>query len=170
MLHKPLHDRTGDIPALGAYFLGMRGGATSPPQITPPALAALQAHPWPGNVRELRHVLDYAATVCKGSPIFLSHLPPNVASAAQDPAVPATPGELDAALGRWLDAQLVAHPDEPPSYDALLDQVEAAMLRHLLGRFDNKPTHIAQALRMNRATLRQKLRRTGLQKEDVADG
>ena len=166
----PLHDRTGDIPALGAYFLGMRGGATSPPQITPPALAALQAHPWPGNVRELRHVLDYAATVCKGSPIFLSHLPPNVASAAQDPAVPATPGELDAALGRWLDAQLVAHPDEPPSYDALLDQVEAAMLRHLLGRFDNKPTHIAQALRMNRATLRQKLRRTGLQKEDVADG
>ena len=164
----PLRDRTGDIPALSAFFLGLRNGSSTIPQITPPALAAMQAYPWPGNIRELRHVLDYAATVCRGAPIFLSHLPPNIASSAQDPSLPASSGELDATLGRWLDAQLAINADEPPAYDTLLDQIEAAMLRHLLLRFDNKPTHLASSLRMNRATLRQKLRRTGLQRDEEA--
>ncbi len=162
----PLHERTGDIPALSAFFLGLRSSSAPVNQITPPALAALQSYGWPGNVRELRHVLDYAATVCRGSPIFLSHLPPNIASAAQDPSTPASHGELDTTLARWLDAQLAIKADDPPAYDALLDQIEAAMLRHLLMRFDNKPTHLANALRMNRATLRQKLRRVGLQRDD----
>jgi DNA-binding protein Fis len=40
------------------------------------------------------------------------------------------------------------------------------MLRHLLEKFDNRPTHLAAALRMNRATLRQKLRRAGLQRDE----
>ena len=162
----PLRERTGDIPALSAFFLGLRSGATGAPPITPPALAALQAYEWPGNIRELRHVLDYAANVSRGGPIFLSHLPPNVASASQDPSLPATPGELDVVLGRWLDAQLAVNADEPPAYDTLLDHVETAMLGHLLTRFEHKPTHLANALRMNRATLRQKLRRTGLQRDD----
>jgi DNA-binding NtrC family response regulator len=162
----PLRDRTGDIPALSAFFLGLRGTASAPAQITPPALAALQAYPWPGNVRELRHVLDYAATICRGAPIFLSHLPPNVASAANDPSTPATPGELQATLARWLDAQLAVNADDPPTYDTLLDHIEASMLRHLLACHDNKPTHLAGALRMNRATLRQKLRRAGLQRDE----
>ncbi len=161
----PLHERTGDIPALSAYFLGAREGKESP-AITPPALAALQAYAWPGNVRELRHVLDYATAVCRGGPLFLSHLPPHVMSATQDPGQPVMAGELDAALGRWLDSHLATQPESPPPYDTLLDQVEAAMLRHLLGRYDNKPTHLANSLRMNRATLRQKLRRVGLQKDE----
>ena len=46
--------------------------------------------------------------------------------------------------------------------DLLGNTVLAAMLRHLLARFDNRPTRLAAALRMNRATLRQKLRRAGL--------
>ena len=161
----PLRERTGDIPALSAYFLASRDGKGSPP-ITPPALAALQAYAWPGNVRELRHVLEYATAVCRGGPLFLSPLPPHVASAAQDPSQPVMAGELDAALGRWLDARLALQSEAPPAYDALLDQIEAAMLHHLLGRYDNKPTHLANSLRMNRATLRQKLRRVGLQRDE----
>ncbi len=159
-----LRERTGDIPALSSFFIGLRGGGSV---LTPPALAALQAYAWPGNVRELRHVLDYAATVSRGGPIFLSHLPAHVAAAAQQAEGGApTSGELDAAIERWLDTQLALPVDEPASYDALLDQIEAVMLRHLLNRFENKPTHLATALRMNRATLRQKLRRAGLQREE----
>ena len=161
----PLRERTGDIPALSAFFLAPRDGQASP-QITPPALAALQAYAWPGNVRELRHVLDYASTVSRGGPLLLSHLPPHVASAAQDPSQPVMASELEAALSRWLDARLTLQADDSPAYDTLLDQVEAAMLRHLLNRHDNKPTHLASNLRMNRATLRQKLRRAGLQRDD----
>jgi two-component system nitrogen regulation response regulator GlnG len=116
-------------------------------------------------VRELRHVLEYAASVSRGGSIFLSHLPSHVSAMAQDPAITPTSGELDSTLERWLSSQLAAGADLP-SYDALLDHVEAAMLRHLLNRFQNKPTHLAASLRMNRATLRQKLRRAGLQREE----
>ena len=46
----------------------------------------------------------------------------------------------------------------------MFDRIEAVMLRYLLERHENKPTHLAAALRMHRATLRQKLRRAGLQR------
>ncbi|MCX6867237.1 MAG: sigma-54-dependent Fis family transcriptional regulator, partial [Verrucomicrobia bacterium] len=156
-------ERTGDIPALSAFFVGMRGDAPAP-QLTPPVLAALQAYPWPGNVRELRHVLDYAATMSGGGPVFLNHLPSHVAAAAGPGDVPPAPGELNAALGRWLDAELALPEGERPDYDALLERIEALMLRYLLDKHSNKPTHLAAALRMHRATLRQKLRRAGLQR------
>jgi len=159
----PLRERAGDIPALSSFFLGLKGGPVA--EITPPALTALQAYEWPGNVRELRHVLEYAASVSRGGSIFLSHLPSHVSAMAQDPAITPTSGELDSTLERWLSSRLAAGADLP-SYDALLDHVEAAMLRHLLNRFQNKPTHLAASLRMNRATLRQKLRRAGLQREE----
>lgn len=154
-----LHERAGDIPALAAFCLGTR--STTPVQLTPPALASLQAYAWPGNVRELRHVLDFALSVCRGGSIFLSHLPPHVAAAAE-PSSHLPSGEIDAALARWLDAQLAANPEQLPAYDDLLERIEATMLRHLLDRHDGKPTHLATSLRMNRATLRQKLRRAGL--------
>ncbi|MEI6674256.1 MAG: response regulator [Verrucomicrobiota bacterium] len=160
----PLRERSGDIPALSAFFVGMRGEAPAP-QLTPPVLAALQAYPWPGNVRELRHVLDYAVTLSGGGPVFLSHLPAHVAAAAGHGTVPA-PGEIEASLGRWLDAELALPAGERPDYDTMLERVEGVMLRYLLEKHENKPTHLAAALRMHRATLRQKLRRAGLQRGD----
>jgi len=159
----PLRERSGDIPALSAFFVGVRGNATAP-QLTAPVLAALQAYSWPGNVRELRHVLDYAATLSGGGPVFLSHLPQHVVAAAGSGAAVAAPGELEAAVGRWLDAELALPEGERPDYEGMLERVEAVMLRYLLEKHENKPTHLAAALRMHRATLRQKLRRAGLQR------
>ena len=161
----PLRERSGDIPALSAYFTGL-SGSDSPPALTPPVLAALQAYPWPGNVRELRHVLDCALALCGGGPVYPSHLPPHVAAAASSPREHA-PGELDAALARWLDAQLAVPDGDLPAYEILLEQIESSMLRHLLERHDQRPTRLAAALRIHRATLRQKLRRLGLQGEDA---
>jgi DNA-binding NtrC family response regulator len=160
-----LCERTGDIPALSAYFTGLRGGATTP-SLTPPVLAALQSYPWPGNIRELRHVLDYAVTLSGGGPVFLSHLPAHIAASASHGDAAPVPGELDLVIGRWLDAHLAQPEDIQPGYDALLEQIEGLMLRHLLERHDNRPTRLATALRMHRATLRQKLRRSGLQGEE----
>lgn len=159
----PLRERSGDIPALSAYFTGL-AAAGEPPLITPPAMAALQAYQWPGNVRELRHVLDYAVSVSGGGPVFLNHLPAHVATAGGGVQAPA-PGELEAAVGRWLDAALAVPGGGAPAYDELLDRIEAVMLRYLLERHDHMPTHLAAALRVNRATLRQKLRRLGMQGE-----
>jgi DNA-binding NtrC family response regulator len=160
-----LCERTSDIPVLSAYFTGLRGGA-SPATLTPPVLESLQAYPWPGNVRELRHVLDYAVTLSGGGPVFLSHLPSHVAASASHGNGPPAPGELDLMIGRWLDAQFAQPEDSQPNYDTLLEQLEGVMLRHLLERHDNRPTRLASALRMHRATLRQKLRRSGLHRDE----
>ena len=160
----PLRERSGDIPALSAYFMGLRGDGLAPP-ITAPAMAALQAYPWPGNIRELRHVIDYAVTLSRGAPVFLSHLPPHVAAATGNPQ--AAPGELEAVIGRWLDAALALPEAQQSDYDTLLARIEAIMLEHLLDRHEGKPTRLAAAMRIHRATLRQKLRRIGLHGDDA---
>jgi DNA-binding NtrC family response regulator len=161
----PLRDRSGDIPALSAFFAGMRDASTVL-SITHPAMTAMQAYPWPGNVRELKHVIDYAGTLSGGGPVFLSHLPPQIAAAAGAESTGPPPGELDAAVRRWLDATLTTNDVDPPDYDTLAGHLESLMLRHLLEIHQQKPTRLAAALRIHRATLRQKLRRMGLQGDD----
>lgn len=164
----PLCERSGDIPALSSFFVGVRGETSPPSVLTPPVMVALQAYGWPGNVRELRHVLDYACTMSGGGPVFLSHLPSHVAAAATSGDMAGlAPGELEAVIARWLDASLVLAEDEQPDYELLLERIETVMLRHLLERHENRPTRLAAALRIHRATLRQKLRRVGLQRDEV---
>jgi DNA-binding NtrC family response regulator len=158
----PLGERTGDIPALSRFFFAMHGEAGARVEITSQALCALEAYNWPGNVRELRHVLEHARAMSRGGPVFPGHLPPHVAGALRASGGKRISGELDAVLARWLESHLEVVPEEEWKYDDLLDRIESSMLGKLLEKFDNRPTRLAQALRMNRATLRQKLRRLGI--------
>ena len=159
----PLSDRGGDIPALSRFFHGLHTNPSRPSfQITPSALYALQAYSWPGNIRELQHVLEHVWAMSRGEPILPGHLPPHVADALRSSGGKIVSGELETAVARWIDSQMEIVPEESWQYDTLLEQIEASMLRHLLDRFENRPTRLATALRMNRATLRQKLRRSGI--------
>lgn len=146
----PLAERTGDIPALAASFLDGR-------VLSAEALAALKAHAWPGNVRELQTAMTHASAVCRGSTILPHHLPAGVAQADSANHLEAA---MQRSLAAWLD-QRTTGPDETlPTYDDLLETVESSMLETLLQRFDGKPTRLAAAMGMNRATLRRKLRET----------
>jgi len=158
----PLRDRSGDIPALSRFFHGMQGEVPSSFEITAAALCALQAYAWPGNVRELKHVIEHGLAMSRGRPLLPGHLPPHVAAALHTSGGTAVAGELDAVIARWLESQMELVPEDGWQYDSLLERIESSMLRHLLQRFDNRPTRLAAALRMNRATLRQKLRRGGI--------
>lgn len=160
-----LADRSGDIPALCSFFAGLRGEQAAG-QITPPAMQAMQAYEWPGNVRELRHALDYALEMSHGRPVFLSHLPVHIAEAGDAMESRFSSGEMDLMISRWLDEALSRSGDQQVGYDELLDCVESSMLKHLLERFEHRPTRLAAELGMNRATLRQKLKRLGLQRDD----
>jgi DNA-binding NtrC family response regulator len=148
----PLVERRGDIPALAAYLLaGLARGRTL--ALSRDAAQALQQHTWPGNVRELRNVLEHAAAVCQGDLILPTHLPPELRALSPTVSVPSFP-TLDAALAAWLDDRLQRSSD----YDTLLDELERRLLGLLLPRYDHKPTHLARALNINRATLRKRLR------------
>ncbi|MDP1591749.1 MAG: response regulator [Prosthecobacter sp.] len=144
----PLTERTGDIPALAASFLGER-------VLSAEALAALKAYAWPGNVRELKAAMTHAATVCSGSAILPHHLPANLVKAEDGNHLEDT---MKRSLTAWLDQRTTGTDETMPAYDDLLETVETSMLEMLLKRFDGKPTRLAAAMKMNRATLRRKLK------------
>lgn len=144
----PLCDRTADIPQLAAAFLGEQ-------VLSAEALAVLKAHSWSGNVRELNAAMAHASAVCGGSTILPHHLPTSMVKPDQASHLEET---MKRSLAAWLDQKTTGSDETMPIYDHLLETVEANMLETLLKRFDNKPTRMAAALRMNRATLRRKLR------------
>ncbi len=144
----PLAERTGDIAALAASFVGEH-------VLSAEALAVLKAHDWPGNVRELKAAMIHAAAVCNGSTILPHHLPVSLAKVEDSNHLEEA---MKRSLGTWLDQKTTGADERMPAYDDLLETVETAMLGTLLKRFDGKPTRLAAAMKMNRATLRRKLR------------
>ena len=65
----PLRERREDISLLAHYFLTRSAAHLNRReivQLSPEALALLQAHDWPGNVRELEHVVRRAVIVSSG--------------------------------------------------------------------------------------------------------
>jgi DNA-binding NtrC family response regulator len=145
----PLKDRMGDLPALCSHLLArMASGRRL--ALSEEALALLQAYSWPGNVRELRNALEHAMAVAGGSLIQPGHLPAELRAGGR----PGGGGELDAVLAQWIEDRL----REGADYDAMHDELERRLLAALLPRYQGKPTLLARALDMNRATLRKKLR------------
>lgn len=150
--------RIEDIPALATHLLG-RAAPGRELALDPATLAVLKGHDWPGNVRELAAAMRHAAAVCAAPVVLPHHLPPELA-AARVPAGVALEAGLERALLAWLDYRLAAA--EAPAYDALLAGVEKHLLSELLRRHEGRPTHLAAALGLNRATLRKRLRELGL--------
>lgn len=148
VLLPPLRERTGDIPALAASRTGDLA-------LSAEALAALKSHAWPGNVRELQTALAHAVAVCGGNTILPHHLPAHLTTSEPSNHLEES---MKRSLAAWLDQKTTGDDDSMPAYDDLLETVEASMLETLLQRFDQKPTRLAAALKMNRATLRRKLK------------
>ena len=146
----PLRERQTDIPAHATDFLH---SARRPLEASPETLAILGRHDWPGNLRELRNVLEYAAAVCTGTVILPAHLPRELREHAT--AVPPD-ARLASVLGEWLDTRLA----EKSTYREMHDALESLALRHLLTRFEGKPTVLARETKMNRVTLRKKFARS----------
>ena len=148
-----LRERKSDIPALAACLLGSiaRDRAL---QLAPAVVEILASHDWPGNVRELRNTLEHAAAVCSGAVILPQHLPHGLKARAASTESGAS--ELESVLGAWLEQKLEAG----ANYRDMRDELEGMSLRHLLKRFDNKPTVLARELQINRVTLRRKQKAT----------
>lgn len=144
----PLRERTSDIPALAASL-------TEGLALSADTLSALKAYSWPGNVRELQTALTHAGAICGGSTILPHHLPAVITAQDQSNHLEET---MRRGIGAWLDQKTTTSDESMPAYDDLLETVETAMLDILLKRFEGKPTRLAAAMKMNRATLRRKLR------------
>ena len=64
----PLRERREDIPELVHHFLARYAAERrmGTPNVSPEAMAALQAHDWPGNVRQLRNIIERTLILTPG--------------------------------------------------------------------------------------------------------
>ena len=142
---------------------GSPGRRTSPTPTSPrggPRRTPLR--PWTGNVRELRNAIEHAAIVARGQPIRPEHLPPVWLPPTPTPA--SATDTLRQHLATWAHAE-TQRPDEINLYEHFLELTEPPLLRAVLHHHQNNRANAAQTLGIHRATLRQKLRKYGI--EDV---
>lgn len=158
----PLRDRPDDVPPLAEHFLRLCRPAGVPARMSDEFVAALRLRRWPGNVRELRNVIEHAAIVSRSGLLGPEHIPPETSAGAG-------PGGPDVAsanvLSDWVRQQSNAAgqgPGDDGVYERYLALVEPPLLKSVLERCGYNRAAAAQVLGIHRATLRQKLRRYGL--------
>lgn len=157
----PLRERRDDIPLLARHFLALSQQTDAPRSFHPDALHELLQRPWRGNVRELRNAVEHAAIVTRGREIGPEAFPAPLGG-------PRAPGSVDEELRSvtrsWAQSAVVqaSTVGTAPLYERLLEVVEPELLREVLAACGGNRAAAAERLGMHRATLRQKLRRFGL--------
>ncbi len=157
----PLRDRREDIPLLAKHFL-QETRSPQPLVLTESALEDLMSRPWRGNVRELRNVLEHASIMARSGRIEADCLPlPNSPSSEEAPI----DGTLSAAVMRWLNLTPLPWREEG-MINAFLRDVEPFLIRHALVSAHGNRQEAAKLLGIHRQTLREKLRKYGLDSDD----
>ncbi|HSL23970.1 MAG TPA: sigma-54 dependent transcriptional regulator [Vicinamibacterales bacterium] len=143
----PLRERREDVLLLVEHFL-RRFVPDRPFTLSEGAERLLLAYHWPGNVRELRNVAQQIALFAEGE-ILPDHLPPEMRDGH--------PVDL---LVRACARCLV---DESLSYNDVLVCLETNLLRQALAESGGNRTQAARALGLSLSTLRDKLKKFGLE-------
>jgi transcriptional regulator with PAS, ATPase and Fis domain len=114
-------------------------------EISPEAMAALEAFPWPGNLRQLENVVQHAVLVSSGPELLVQHLP----AAVQDQA-------------------MTHNGHEPVANESLhhqRDLIERNVILRALITNGYSRTRAADSLGISRVTLYKKMKKYGLMKE-----
>ena len=142
----PLRERRDDVPILFEHFL-RRFAPAKALRLGPEAARALVAYDWPGNVRELRNVAQRLALFSHDE-VKLSDLPPEIH--AGEPVE-----QLVKACARCMV-------DQEMSFNDVVDCLEVNLLRQALVEAGGNRTVAARALGLSLSTLRDKLKKHGL--------
>lgn len=132
----PLRERGSDIPLLIDFFLAryVQELGKPPMKFSTNALQALRDYAWPGNVRELQNLVHRLVIMCDDTTIDVVDLPESLHYSARG----------NRGLHRSLDA------------------VEREYVADVMAANDNNLTRTANVLGIDRKTLREKLKRWGI--------
>jgi two-component system, NtrC family, nitrogen regulation response regulator GlnG len=140
---------------------------------SPSAMHWISTQEWPGDVRQLRNVVEKAIALYPNQPLDLS----NVREAyeqievrtSRQPADEARDRSIAAIVKDWLNTKLAEESKEAGSandfgmlYDEFLALVEPPLLEEMLKRLSHNRAATATKLGLHRSTLRQKMRRYGI--------
>lgn len=140
----PLRERHTDIPLLAQHFIEKLARKLGKPLngLAPAALTKLTQHTWPGNIRELHNVLERAAILAQGPVIDIEQL---------------------------LDMPLAVN--NKPVHSGTLEDLERNYICQVLadtqGVIEGQQG-AATLLGLNPSTLRNRMRKLGIRKSDIA--
>lgn len=146
----PLRERREDILWLADRMLDElpRPGKQQAPVLTLDAQQALFAHAWPGNVRELNHALRRAIALGAGAAIRAADIFPDAETEATGTA---------------------SSVDAPTSLTEHLEAAERVFLVATLQAHSGVMTEAAATLGISRKTLWEKMRRYGIEKQQLGE-
>jgi PAS domain S-box-containing protein len=156
----PLRARAEDVSLLASFFI-----ARQAPQIgrearrlSPAAAERLLGYAWPGNVRELENVIERALILAPRDAVELDVPEALLLAAAPAAAQPPAPAARPAAA---------AAPGAPPTLEEIERRHILATLRAAGGRVEGE-RGAAKRLGLQPSTLRSRMRRLGISREDAA--
>ncbi len=145
----PLRDRRDDVPLLAQHFF-RRYAPQKALVLSADAERAMVAYDWPGNVRELRNIAQRLALFADGE-VQVGDLPPEV-----------TRRHPVEALVRACTRCLL---DESITYNDVVACLETNLLRQALTDAHGNRAKAAATLGLSPSTLRDKLRKYGLDQD-----
>ncbi len=152
----PLRERRGDIAALLEVLgedIALRSGMP-PPELSPQALALLEAQPWPGNIRELRNALEQATMRSESTRIEVQAIEAVLRESGLPPVV--LPATHAAAVAQGTGAgPAVADLLRPLAVQVA--ELEAQAIQAALQAHGGNKVAAAKALGISRATLYDRL-------------
>jgi transcriptional regulator with GAF, ATPase, and Fis domain len=139
----PLRDRRSDIPALLQYFINLKSRELKLPNVPPllpGAIDPLMEYHWPGNVRELENVVERALILKPKGPLTFENLA--LRRSAENP-------------------ELTGQGEETLSLDEVISSHIRRVLSETKGKV-NGPDGAAAILQINPSTLRNRMKRLGI--------
>ncbi len=158
----PLRERTEDLPLLVNDLverLDHEGRGMI--QLTTPCIESLTQYNWPGNVRELANLVERLSILYPNGAVDVHDLPQKYRSPEVVARVPSRLNE---------DESLPAIPADGMDLKEHLTDIERELILRALNDADWVVSHAAKQLRMGRTTLVEKMRKFGLQRDDLAPG
>src|SRR5690606_37698499 len=177
-----LRDRTEDLPDLvAAITRQLAESGRGQVSLASDAINALRHYQWPGNVRELSNLLERLAVLHPGGTVRAADLPARYRAAAAaagdlfdpapEPAIPESPVRAAAPVAdpTGLSA-LTTLPPQGIDLRGHMAGIELGLLRAALEQAGGVVAHAAPLLGLRRTTLVEKLRKYGIDREQLAAG
>lgn len=176
----PLGERAVDIPQIVSALVKVierQGDHSSLPEFDESAMQEFMRYPWPGNVRELRNVIERACLLFPGSRLngkkvrdYLLRLRAPDAATEQDALWAATADLEQPSInnGNEGNEAPLPHPSHYSDWFAYFDtidvrrhlqDVEIVLIEAALRKSDGMISHAADALKLRRTTLIEKMKK-----------
>ena len=159
----PLRERPEDILDLAVFFLkasSTRGGKRIA-KFDDDALNALMRYSWPGNIRELQNVIERAVVLAEHETVELTDLPFDIQNAVSSIRVARR-------AGAEFDSRIVGG-NPAPQWNDEDPESERRQLIEALQHCGGNKTKAARRLGLPRSTYFSKLKKYGIQDDDLSD-